>query len=125
MWTNGNICSFLKTCFPRLVIDWLSDPACLKPASLHVTATSCRAQKKNKIKKLVSKIKHSCSLPQWLHPARKADFVTLETLQEANFKTFLQIMLETIYSTIDRLVGGLQDLKTSLQYSQKDFPLTQ
>lgn len=41
--------------------------------------------------------------------------------QEANFRSFIQIVLDSANNRIDTLVREVQDLKTSLQYSQKDI----
>lgn len=86
MWTNGNIYSFFKDLFPKIGHQTLH----ASNLPHFMWQQQLAGDKENKIKKLVSKHSYSlfCGLPQWLHPAHKADFVTLETLQEANFKTF-------------------------------------
>lgn len=83
--------SFFKDLFPKI-----GHQALHASNLLHfMWRQQLAGHKENQIKKLVSKIKHSyhlfCGLPQRLHPAHKADFVTLETLQEANFKTFFTV----------------------------------
>ena len=68
----------------------------------------------------------------------EGDFVTWEVLQEAlsqqksfydqmldrmeaSFKSFTNIVLDSANTRIDRLVREVQDLRTSLQFSQKEF----
>ena len=48
-------------------------------------------------------------------------FMHLLQQQESNFKTVVELFVNNVNTRIDKLTRGTQELRSSLQFSQKDI----
>ena len=58
---------------------------------------------------------------QYLMSQQKDLFMQLLQQQESNFKTVVELLVNNVNTRIDKLTREAQELRSSLQFSQKDI----